>query len=176
MAADWGKESLNSAAEPDMTREEIRANKRLIEKELLALKRLGKISDRTIYQTADKAAKYILDVTAPISAKYGLEIGGNVYQDGKFYKYTFPVVGNESSMGNLLDINHSVYHTHPNGVLSFSTNVNTQSTNGGDVSWANRYNTTVYMGHYQGSNTYVGACARNTCNNLSSIERGRKVY
>lgn len=114
-----------------------------MEHELSNLERAGVLSRAQDFKTADAAARYVLNVTAPLSRKFGLEVGGSIYMDDDGFHYTLPDVGTE--MHSSADINHIGYHTHPGGPLVFS-NETSHPYNQNDADWVAAGGNPLYLG------------------------------
>tara|TARA_R110001583_G_scaffold192040_1_gene358120 strand:- start:771 stop:1607 length:837 start_codon:yes stop_codon:yes gene_type:complete len=168
---------MRTREEGDLSRDEMRANKKELEGKLSVLEEVRKITPGSYKFTSEEdAAKAILGITAPLSAKYGLEIGGEIYEKNNMFAYSSPRIG--STTGMTLDLTYSNYHTHPKGMVSFSTIKN----GGRDVpnvnsKQLNPYNRNSYIGQQlKSGKVYVGVCKPGTCDSLKFIERGARVY
>lgn len=129
------------------------------------------VTDKTLnssklFTSADAAAQEVLDAVTPISEKYGLEAGGNILKNGKYYSYTTPVIGGEGSVGVAT---HSMgYHTHPSGKLMFSNRTNnfSRSSSGGDSSWVETSQQQLYLGVMSAGAVQVGVCNPGNCSHI----------
>jgi rhamnogalacturonyl hydrolase YesR len=79
---------------------------------LAKLKADKKINTMKYFDTADEAAKEILNLVSPISKDFNIEIGGSIIHDRLGYRYTTPQLGDAVSVN--LAYGYDDYHTHPN--------------------------------------------------------------
>lgn len=124
--------------------------------ELLANKTLN--TDKIFYNP-DEAAKEVLNITAPISEKYGLKVGGNIIRIRKDrYSYTKPIIGGQGSVS--VPTHNIGYHTHPGGPLIFSNRTNnfSQNINGGDPTWISVAKQPLYVGVNVSGSVRIGVC------------------
>lgn len=128
LRADWGdsKASVGHTVGSGNDENTIDENRKALQSDLDKLAANGTLSRKHSFNTADDAAKEVLNATAPLSKKYGLEVGGNIYQDGEKYHYTMPVIGDGISV--TIPTGWIGYHTHPSGGMYFS---NSFATGGG---------------------------------------------
>lgn len=108
LRADW-KGGNAIAGSP--TEAEVEANREALQTELDKLAKNGTLSRKHSFDTADDAAKEVLNATAPLSKKYGLEVGGNIYQENGKYHYSMPHIGGPTSVA--MYTSHIGYHTPP---------------------------------------------------------------
>ena len=126
------------------------------------------------FDAADDAAKEVLNATAPLSKKYGLEVGGNIYQENGKYHYTMPQIGDGISVPMYTD--WIGYHTHPSGGMYFSNSFNTAG-GGNDALWVQKGGNPLYMG-VQLTNGSIGiaVCEPGSCSNIGRFgTKGRTV-
>src|SRR5690606_4572250 len=128
-------------------------------------------ADRTLnpyktFDSADAAAAEVLNVTAPLSAEYGPEVGGNIWESDNGWRYTMPKIGGPGSVG--VSTSHIGYHTHPHGDLMFSNRMNNYSGNfdGGDSSWVATANKPLYLGVQHGGAVKIGVCEPGNCSHV----------
>lgn len=105
-----------------------------------------------------------------MSDKYGLEVGGNITQDGKFFSYTSPVVGEQGAVG-VGFYGVAGYHTHPSGSLMFSNKLNNFSNNinGGDSVWVSQSKLPLYLGVGTAGNVRIGVCEYRSCSHIGQF-------
>ncbi|WP_105102103.1 Ig-like domain-containing protein [Microbulbifer pacificus] len=131
-------------------------------------------ADRTLnpykaFDSADAAATEVLDVTAPLSEKYGLEVGGNIWKSKNGWRYTMPKIGGPGSVS--VSTTHIGYHTHPSGDLMFSNRSNNFSGSfvGGDSSWVAKANKPLYLGVQHGGAVRIGICNPGNCSHVGRL-------
>ena len=132
--------------------------------ELDSLRKSGTLSRVRAFNTADEAAESVLNVVAPLTDKYGLEIFGNIFKgDAGKYHYTLPQIGGSISAG--IDPRWMGYHTHPSGSLVFS-NQFFRAGDGNDALWVNTARKTLYVGAVRRDGSVgVAACEYGSCPN-----------
>ncbi len=141
------------------------ANRKAFQKELDALRTDGTLSSTRTFESADAAATEVLDATAPLSKKYGLEIAGSIWKGKNGYSYTFPVIGGEGSAS--LTTAYIGYHTHPSGSLMFSNQFRNYShSGGGDAGWVAKSGKSLYLGVQTSSGVSIGVCSPGNCPNF----------
>jgi RHS repeat-associated protein len=131
---------------------------------LAKLKADKKINTMKYFDTADEAAKEILNLVSPISKDFNIEIGGSIIHDRLGYRYTNPQLGDSVSVN--LDYGYDGYHTHPNAFFEFSNSHNARSGGTGDVGWLNQpanRGVTLYLGTQIDGKTFIGSCTAATC-------------
>ena len=147
-----------------------------LERELGRLIAHGTLDRENSYGSLDEAARAVLDILAPLSAKYGLELGGHIHEiDGRTsrrtgrvlerrFRYTMPVIGESAHV----DINKSFpgYHTHPSGNLVFSNPFRNAlyDQNLGDAEWVKESGQRLYVGVVGADGrVLVGVCEPGKC-------------
>lgn len=168
----WGADKvarINSteAGENERSPEDEKLDKLKFERDIAGLIKEGKLSPGTgLYDTPDEAAIAVLDVIAPLSGDYQLEVSGHIYQEGEKWAYTRPVVGGPGSAP--LATTHIGYHTHPNGSLTFSNSGNNHSgnLNGGDAKWVQASGKDLYVGIRINNKVSIGVCSPGACPDL----------
>ena len=164
--------AVGSSSKNEMTKKEIEQNTKELRKKIDALSADGTIDSNRMFSSEDMAASEILKEMSPLSKEYGLEIGGSITYDGKFYRYSDPVIGSNISV--TLDPNWTGYHTHPVGGLNFSNSITAQG-NATDVKWvnthssSNRYNNGLYLGVFKNNKVSIGFCEPYSCSNIAPI-------
>jgi len=114
------------------------------------------------FKTADLAAKDVLNATAPLSAKYGLEIGGNILRDSRGYYYSEPIVGTIDTV--IINGANIGYHTHVNGNIKFSNNSTMDSPgDGNDALWVQTNKKSLYLGTTSNGQTTIRVCNPGNC-------------
>ncbi|WP_444897527.1 RHS repeat-associated core domain-containing protein [Microbulbifer sp. SSSA005] len=133
-------------------------NAEALQKELDAL-----VADKTLnryrsFTSPDAAATEVLDATAPLTEKYGLEVSGNIWKSKNGWHYTIPKIGGPGSAD--LNTGFIGYHTHPHGRLMFSNRMNNYSGdfNGGDSSWVSSAKKPLYLGVVVKGTVKIGVC------------------
>ena len=171
LRADWKGETANVGATEQSNTEE---NRKALQTELDQLAKDGTLSTKHAFDAADDAAKEVLNATAPLSKKYGLEVGGNIYQENGKYHYTMPQIGDGISVPMYTD--WIGYHTHPSGGMYFSNSFNTAG-GGNDALWVQKGGNPLYMG-VQLTNGSIGiaVCEPGSCSNIGRFgTKGRTV-
>jgi len=109
----------------------------------------------------EEAATAVLDLVAPLSRKYHLEIYGHIVPNEKGYRFTRPQVGHAT--GGALNTSHMGYHTHPGGSLVFSNRDTPRP--GGDADWVRDSGKRLYLGIQQTRRGPVGiaVCEPGNC-------------
>ncbi|MBL4827096.1 MAG: hypothetical protein JKY66_05180 [Spongiibacteraceae bacterium] len=156
----------------DVANSDTPENRAALQKELDALTTDGTLSRGHSFDSANAAAKSVLEITAPLSAEYGLEVGGNIYQGkGSSYHYTLPQIGSAGSVG--IRSGWAGYHTHPSGGLRFSNRISRADPRAIDSVWVNSNNRALYLGvqRFNGS-LGIAVCEPGSCSN---IQRGGTV-
>ena len=128
------------------------------------------------FDTADEAAKEILNLVSPISKDFNIEIGGSIIHDRLGYRYTTPQLGDAVSVN--LAYGYDGYHTHPNEYDMFSNKYTAATGGGGDVGWLNHSlnkNVTMYLGSQIGSKVFIGSCTAATCFHHFAGTKANKV-
>ena len=143
-------------------------NRAALEGEIAALVKSGVITDNDVFRTQDAAARAILNIVTPLSARYGFEVGGNIEEfrlrsGSTAFRYTIPEVGNISSI--LVSTHAAGYHTHPSGNPNFS---NPRHSGGeldmSDTEWVRNSRQALYVGAMLNATTVgVSACERPAC-------------
>ncbi|WP_053982306.1 hypothetical protein [Marinagarivorans algicola] len=132
------------------------------QKELNGLVSDGVLSKHHSFKSSDAAAVEVLSVTAPLSKKYGLEVGGSIWKDKKGWHYTTPEIGSATGVG--VAGGYIGYHTHTSDGLKFSNafwpRMGAATHDAGMVS---RYNQPLYLGVHYGGNTLIGVCSPGSC-------------
>ena len=108
----------------------------------------------------DSAAIEILDMMAPLSRIYGLEIAGHIRAVDGGYRYTRPEVGGPT--GATLSTRHIGYHTHPSGDLRF-TNDDFNLGTGIDARWVRSSGRALYLGVQSGGSVGIAVCEPSSC-------------
>lgn len=141
-----------------------------LQTKLDSLQEEGVLSRSHAFDSADEAAKAVLDVVAPLSKEHGLEIGGNIFlgEDGKHH-YTIPQVGGPLSVE--MNTSWPGYHTHPEGALLFS-NTHFGGGRARDLHWVDRSGKALYLGVKQGGRVGIAVCRPGSC--LDIGQRGSK--
>ena len=142
-----------------------KTNRRDLRRELNELRQNGTLDTSREFGTADEAAQEVLSATALLSAKYNLEVGGNILQtgDGQF-RYTFPTIGTRSSVR--VYPGATGYHTHPSGQLVFSNRYNqaNPTDHGYDALWVKNARRNLYLGVAAPSGVVqIGICEYRKC-------------
>lgn len=106
------------------------------------------LSNSRVFTNPDAAAKEVLNVMAPLSREYNLEVGGNILtrtvRGRVLYRYTIPVIGAEASVA--VASSAIGYPTHPSGPLHFSNNIFHSSSEGNDAAWVRQSGRPLYLG------------------------------
>ncbi|WP_172676762.1 hypothetical protein, partial [Marinagarivorans algicola] len=131
------------------------------QKELDALAADGTLSKYRNFKTEDAAATEVLDATAPLSKKYGLEVAGSIWKHKDGWRYTLPEIGGVGSAN--LTTRYIGYHTHPSGPLKFSNQFNSHTGGPGDAGWVATSNKSLYVGVQIGGNVSIGVCDPGSC-------------
>ena len=169
LRVDWGDAGVGSGTKSPLSQEEFKNNKAELDKALKQLTTDGTLNTSKPFASEDDAAKEVLELVAPLSKKYGIELGGSIVKNGKVYHYSNPIIG--SPVGVNIDKNWTGYHTHPDGDAFFSNNVNMAGT-GNDVNWANvagrrSYNNGLYLGvQLSTGHVAISVCAPMACSNI----------
>jgi hypothetical protein len=110
----------------------------------------------------------------PLSKKFGLEVGGNIYEDDGKYHYTMPVIGDGISVG--VPTGWIGYHTHPSGGMYFSNSFATAG-GGNDANWVKQSGNPLYMGvQLNDGSVGIAVCEPGGCPNIGRFgTQGRKV-
>ena len=150
--------------------------KKELEDELGRLTARGILDPKNKYKSPDEAARAVLDILAPLSAKYGLELGGNIKEvkgrtsrlTGRVlerrFEYTMPVIGESTRVG--VSTENPGYHTHPSGDLVFSNRFYNadHDLNGGDAEWVKNSGQPLYVGVVgPDGRVLVGVCDVGKC-------------
>ena len=153
------------------------ANRTAFQQELNALEAKVILSEEPTYDSPDEAARAVLDIVAPLSKKYNLEVGGNIYEKQRKtrtgilmkskYGYTIPRIGSSGSAPRI-GIHSPGYHTHPSGRLIFSNDAYNQGKmfeRRGDARWVFKNKQLLYLGVLENStgNVLVGVCEPGAC-------------
>jgi len=147
-------------------------NREAFQEKLNVLVTDGTLSTKQGFETEDAAAKHVLEVTAPLSKQYGLEVGGNIYlgKDG-LYHYTLPTIGHTGSVG--ISTRWAGYHTHPSGSLKFS-NSHIRMSSDNDLHWVNQSGKALYLGVQQSEGVGIAVCEPGRCFDIGRTgSRGR---
>ncbi|WP_158007096.1 RHS repeat-associated core domain-containing protein [Rheinheimera salexigens] len=166
LRADWGetKASVGHTAGSGDDENTIVENRKALQSELDKLAANGTLSKKHSFDTVDAAAKEVLNATAPLSKKYGLEVGGNIYQDGGKYHYTMPIIGDGISVS--VPTSWIGYHTHPSGGMYFSNSFATAG-GGNDALWVQKSGNPLYMGVQLSSGSVgIAVCEPRSCPNI----------
>ena len=152
--------------------------KKELEEELGRLTARGILDPKNKYKSPDEAARAVLDILAPLSAKYGLELGGNIKEiEGlpsrltgrvlkRRYRYTMPVIGESTHVGAGIDTNYRGYHTHTGGKFVFSNRFYNalNNPNVGDAEWVKNSGQPLYVGVVgPDGRVQVGVCEAGKC-------------
>jgi hypothetical protein len=139
-----------------------------LKKEILELRRSRIIDKGNNYYTPDDAARNILSIVTPLSHKYQLEIGGNIFYSKGFWHYTNPKVGESDKME--IGAYWIGYHTHPSGSLNFSNRFNNSSNHfeAGDAFWVSNNQKDLYLGVLIDGEVKIGVCEPGNCKNVSN--------
>ena len=147
-----------------------------IERELGRLTARGILDPKNKYKSRDEAARAVLEILAPLSAKYGLELGGNIMEiegltsrrTGRVlksrFRYTMPVIGESTHVG--VNTDYPGYHTHPSGDLVFSNRFDNAGYDlkGGDAEWVKESGHPLYLGVVGADGrVQVGVCEAGKC-------------
>mgnify|MGYP001305478865 CR=1 FL=1 len=143
------------------------ADRVAFQKELDALTTDGSLSKYRSFDNADAAATEVLDLTAPLSKKYGLEVGGNIWQDKKGWHYTIPIIGGPGSVD--VPGSHIGYHTHPYGSMKFSNQFNSYTGGPGDAGWVASSGKSLYMGVVINGSVSIGVCDPGSCSQFGRL-------
>ena len=108
-----------------------------------------------------------MGVTAKLSAEYGYEVGGNIYQSGDHWRYTIPKIGDQSSAS--VNTGFIGYHTHPSGSLMFSNRFSAFGGGPGDANWVETSGKDLYLGIYNGSGVSIGVCSPGSCPDIGRL-------
>jgi hypothetical protein len=125
-----------------------------------------KLSSFRPYDTAEEAAIAVLTMLAPLTNKYGLELGGNISkrEDGKWY-YSLPEIGDSNSVGIPTDA--IGYHTHPDGVFVFSNPVTQGGPKRGDAYWVEKSRKSLFLGTVREDGSIaIGSCDPGACKTI----------
>ena len=122
------------------------------------------MSSARTFGSVDAAAKEVLNATAPLSKKYGLEVAGSIWKDTKGYRYTFPIIGGEGSAS--LTTAYIGYHTHPSGRLRFSNQIYSYSGGSGDAGWVSSSGKPLYLGVHTSNGVNIGVCNPGNCSTI----------
>jgi hypothetical protein len=138
------------------------------QEKLNALTADGSLSKSRSFDSADAAATEVLNLTAPLSKRYGLEVGGNIWQDKDGWHYTIPVIGTEISVG--VTGGYIGYHTHTSGGLKFSNAFWPRAgASSHDAGMVGDYGKPLYLGvHYKGA-TLIGVCEPGRCSETGRL-------
>ncbi len=161
------------AGTPDITHSDMKEE---LERELGRLFARGILDRENSYGSLDEAARAVLDILAPLSAKYGIELGGNIYEiEGRTsrrtgrvlesrFRYSIPVIGESTHVR--MNTGFPGYHTHPSGDLVFSNpfyNARYDVT-GGDANWVKKSGKSLYLGVVgPDGGVLVGICEPGKC-------------
>jgi hypothetical protein len=118
------------------------------------------------FGSPDAAATEILDLVAPLSRKYGLEVAGYIRQVDGHYRYTRPEVFGPT--GATLSTRNGLigYHTHPSGGLVF-TNQDFNLGSGNDAAWVRASGRPLYLGvQSAGGAVGIAVCEPGSCSNI----------
>ncbi|MDE2769211.1 MAG: RHS repeat-associated core domain-containing protein, partial [Chloroflexota bacterium] len=140
------------------------ANRSAFQKRLNELKRDGTLDPSKDFNTPDDAAKHVLNATAPLSAEYGLEVAGSIYETREgLFRYTFPEIGEATHA--FLTMKYRGYHTHPSGELMFSNPFsNSPNTDGNDYRWVRTARKDLYLGVVGNRGAVrIGVCEYRKC-------------
>ena len=150
--------------------------KKELEDELGRLTARGILDPKNKYKSRDEAARAVLEILAPLSAKYGLELGGNIMEiegltsrrTGRVlksrFRYTMPVIGESKRVG--VNIGNPGYHTHTSGDLVFSNRFDNAAHDlkGGDAEWVKESGHPLYLGVVGADGrVQVGVCEAGKC-------------
>jgi hypothetical protein len=166
LRADWSDGSVSQTNSPTTTTGDVKA----FERELRILEKNGTLNPNKKFKTIDGAATEVLSVTAPLSDKYGLEVGGNIVPNGKYYSYTSPTVGGEGTV-SVGYYGVAGYHTHPSGSLMFSNKLNnySKSLTSGDSVWVSASKLPLYLGVGTANNVQIGVCEYRNCSHAGQF-------
>ncbi|MDX3773546.1 toxin TcdB middle/N-terminal domain-containing protein [Chromatiaceae bacterium AAb-1] len=169
--ADWGDDVSTVG---DTLDTEAKENKEALQREINKLEQDGILSRTHRFDTPDEAAKEVLNVMAPLSREYGLEVGGNIYKHNGKYQYTMPHIGDSVSV----NVSHDWigYHTHPSGVVFFSNSFATAG-GGNDALWVKQSGKPLYMGVQLHSGAVsISVCEPGRCPNIGQFgTKGRVI-
>ncbi|TVL01868.1 hypothetical protein AYI82_21730 [Shewanella algae] len=175
LRADWGdsKASVGHTVGSVADEKTIEENRKALQSDLDKLAANGTLSRKHSFNTADDAAKEVLNATAPLSKKYGLEVGGNIYQDGGKYHYTMPIIGDGISV--VVSTNWIGYHTHPDGGMYFSNSFATAG-GGNDALWVQKSRKPLYMGVQLSSGSVgIAVCEPGSCPNVGRFGTAGRI-
>ena len=134
------------------------------QKSLDALSTDGTLNPNRNFDSADAAATEVLNATAGLSKKYGLEVAGSIWKSKGGWRYTTPKIGGVGSAS--LTTSYIGYHTHPSGSLTFSNQFRSHTGGPGDAGWVASSNKSLYLGVQIGSNVSIGVCSPGSCPNF----------
>ncbi|WP_298773754.1 hypothetical protein [uncultured Shewanella sp.] len=168
-AADNGEFGSGEVKAGNTTKTKVVPDKAGLRKALDSAVDRGELSRARGFDSADAAAKEVLTVTAPLSRKYGLEVGGSIFEgkNGK-YHYTLPIIGDSNSV--YVAPNWVGYHTHPSGALAFSNRFTAYEGGGNDALWVDNANKDLYLGvEYNDGTIGIAVCEYNSCPNIGQF-------
>jgi RHS repeat-associated protein len=149
--------SLSAGADADA----VDPNREAFQTDLDALVEDGTLSSSRKFPSADAAATEVLNVTTPLSQKYGLEASGNIIPDSiGNYGYTIPEIGGVGSSS--ASAGYIAYHTHPSGNLAFSNQFNNYSGNP-DTHLVAKSSRSLYLGVQINGAVRIGVCSPGSC-------------
>lgn len=136
----------------------------LLRKRIQELVNGGVIQRHKIFKTPEKAAIYILEIVAPLSREYELEVGGSIVAHvgrGEGFKYTVPEVGEYGKVLIRTDI--TGYHTHPTANTRFSNDASSFS-GGNDARWVKSGGNSLYVGARRDDGSVgISVCEAGNC-------------
>jgi len=122
----------------------------------------GELRTWHTFASPDAAAIEVLDLLAPLSRRFGLELAGHIRPVDGGYRYTRPQIG--GATGATLNTRYTGYHTHPSGTLRF-TNDDFNLGTGNDARWVRIAGKALYLGVQSGSGAIgIAACEPGNCN------------
>ncbi|MDE0155659.1 MAG: hypothetical protein OXS28_08665, partial [Gammaproteobacteria bacterium] len=144
--------------------EGVSPQRKALQKKLDALVKGGTLSSERSFENPDAAAREVLGITAPLSKKYGLEVGGNIIPDANGgYSYTLPIIGGPGSVA--LDPSYIAYHTHSAGGFRFSNQFSNYFGNvvTSDMAWIASSGKSLYLGVQIDQTVRIGVCRPGIC-------------
>ena len=134
-----------------------------LQAELDKLVKRGILNGERTFRYVDDAALEVLNATAPLSQKYGLEVSGSIYSGSGGYRYTIPVIGGAGTAS--LNPDYIGYHTHPSGKLVFSNQFFNYTGGPGisDMAWMATSRQALYLGVQINNAVRIGVCSPGTC-------------